>query len=263
MIVLESPQGTGKSSLLQVLASPWALEGLPHTAERDVVDAMRGYWIVEMEELAHLQRAEVNQLKAFLSRTSDRARLAYARSSMDYPRRCIFVGTTNDSTYLKDSTGNRRFLPVKVTNIKLPELAAARDSLWAEARAAWFADPTAGAIALPVELREAAAEEQEMRRNEDPWEDTAEILLREVGDGRITTHDLLAKLGHKDPSSATTADNHRVARVMARFPKWEHKKIRSGKSTLNGYVLRSCTCEHGTSSHRYGKCTVEGCGCGQ
>lgn len=260
MTVLEGPQGVGKSSLLRVIGAPYTLEGLPHTDERDIVDAMRGYWIVEMEELAHLQRAEVNQLKAFLSRTSDRARLAYARATKDYPRRCVFVGTTNDSTYLRDSTGNRRFLPVEVRKIDLPRLAMDRDLLWAEARLAWLTNPSEEALTLPVALREIAAGEQEARRVRDPWEDAVESALGKLGVDRVTTRDLLAKVAFKDATNATQSDYLRMAKVMQRFPEWVKGKFRSEESIVNGYVRSSC-CGHNADNHERGVCMFPGCGC--
>lgn len=71
-----------------------------------------------------------------MSRNIDHYRPPYARTTIDVPRQCVFVGTVNDSEYLKDETGNRRFWPVKCVRIDIERLAADRDQLIAEAVAA-------------------------------------------------------------------------------------------------------------------------------
>ena len=131
--ILEGLQGLGKSSFVHILAGQWYSDSLGDIMNKDVIDNMRGCWIIELGELASMSRAEVNELKAFITRQEDRGRKAYARRSESYPRQCVFVGTTNDHEYLKDSTGGRRFWPINVFDIKFDALTADRDQLWAEA----------------------------------------------------------------------------------------------------------------------------------
>lgn len=97
------------------------------------MEAMEGVWIYELSEMSGLNKSEVERMKAFASRSEDRARMAYARFSVSRPRQAIFVGTTNERKYLKDRTGNRRFLPVQTGVIDLEALRSERDQLWAEA----------------------------------------------------------------------------------------------------------------------------------
>jgi putative DNA primase/helicase len=108
------------------------------------------------------------------SRTHDRARGAYARSPKDQPRRCIYIGTTNDAQYLPDED-NRRFYPFKVGVIELNALARDRDQLYAEAAVAVRSGEDA---VVPKHLWATAAAEQKKRRIEDPWEDTIGEALR-------------------------------------------------------------------------------------
>lgn len=136
MLVLESPEGFGKSTAIATLlpTTAWFSDSMSFGMEgRETLEAVTGKWIIEVAELKGLRKSEVEARKAFLSRTEDRGRLAYARNVSSVPRRCIFIGTTNDSEYLGGTTGNRRFWPVKVGRFDLDRLAADRDQLWAEA----------------------------------------------------------------------------------------------------------------------------------
>ena len=138
VLVLEGPQGCGKSTALRVLAADdaWFTDALPSVKDaRQVIEATAGKWIVEDSELAAKMAAA--GFKAFLSATHDEARLAYQRESTRVPRSFVVVGTTNATDdYLRDATGNRRFWPVRVRRFDLERLAAARDQLWAEAAGA-------------------------------------------------------------------------------------------------------------------------------
>ena len=82
--------------------------------KREQREAVQGIWIYEIGELEGMSKHDVTAIKLFLSKTHDSARPAFGRSRVDRPRRCIFVGTTNDEGYLRDPTGNRRFWPVKL-----------------------------------------------------------------------------------------------------------------------------------------------------
>lgn len=133
ILILEGDQGIGKSTFVRFLAGQWYSDSLGDISNKDVVDNMRGNWIIELGELASMNRAEANELKAFVTRQWDITRKAYGRRSQRYARQCVFIGTTNDDEYLKDATGGRRFWCVKTTNFKFKELLEDRDQLWAEA----------------------------------------------------------------------------------------------------------------------------------
>ena len=129
---------------------------------------MQGIWIVEIAELDAIGRAEVSRIKAFLTRTTDRFRPPYERYNVEVPRQCVFAGTVNPDTYLRDETGNRRFWPVRCGDIVMDALIRDRDQLWAEAverfRAGaiwWIDDP---------DLLAVAREEQAARYQGDAWD---------------------------------------------------------------------------------------------
>lgn len=194
VVVLEGPQGTGKSTALRILAgddnfSDQDLIGLDQKTQAELLE---GVWLYEIAELSGLRKADVTHAKSFFSRQVDQIRPAYGRFKERWPRQCIFVGTTNDDDYLKDVTGNRRFLPVKTTQIDLESIARDRDQLWAEA-AQLEADDFP--ITLPPEMWAAAAEAQKARMPDDPWLDTLANVEGTIvgGEERIATADLFGE----------------------------------------------------------------------
>ena len=187
MVVIENEdQGTDKSTMLATLAvrDDWFSDDLPlNISGKQVVESLRGRWIIEAAELSGMRRADVEHLKAFLSRQIDRARMAYGHFVTEVPRQCIIVGTTNAVEYLKDTSGNRRFWPVRVKKFDIAALRRHRDQLWAEA-----AQREAGnaSIRLDPKLWRSAEEEQEQRLTRDPWYDALQSALGEMK-GKITS----------------------------------------------------------------------------
>jgi len=116
MLVLNGPQGVGKSTLIAKLAGEWFSDSLnlSDTKDKTAAEKLQGYWILEIGELAGLRKAEVETLRSFLSRQNDIYRAAFGKRATPHLRQCVFFGTTNaESGYLRDTTGNRRFWPVK------------------------------------------------------------------------------------------------------------------------------------------------------
>ncbi len=116
MLVLNGPQGVGKSTLISKLGGEWFSDSLSlnDTKDKTAAEKLQGYWILEIGELAGLRKAEVETLRSFLSRQNDIYRAAFGKRATPHPRQCVFVGTTNaESGYLRDITGNRRFWPVR------------------------------------------------------------------------------------------------------------------------------------------------------
>ena len=140
--VLEGPGGLGKSTMVEVLASSdWYSDTQFEIGKgKEGGEQVGGVWLIELGEMSAMGKAEVTAVKAFISSKVDRYRPAYARTIDEFPRQCVLVGTTNENTYLKDRTGNRRFWPIPVKQpIKTSWLARWRDQLFAEAYALYLA----------------------------------------------------------------------------------------------------------------------------
>jgi predicted P-loop ATPase len=221
MLALEGPQGSLKSTLLRTLAikPEWFLDDLPLNVDaKKLIEQVRGRWIIEASELAGMRKAELEHVKAMLSRTHDRSRLSYDRIVTDLPRHCIFCGTTNDAKYLRDQTGNRRFWPVTITTIDIEALRRDCDQLWAEAAAA---EARCESIRLPKELWAEAKQEQDQRLEEEPW---AEMIDEVLGNktGKIRKRDVRDIIGR--PSGQFTQFDHKRLCQAMRSLGWKDDK---------------------------------------
>jgi predicted P-loop ATPase len=116
ILVLNGDQGIGKSTLIEKLGGEWYSDSLSLTDMNDktAAEKLQGYWILEIGELAGMKKADIDKVKAFISRQDDKYRASFGRRVTPHPRQCIFFGTTNSQNgYLRDITGNRRFWTVR------------------------------------------------------------------------------------------------------------------------------------------------------
>lgn len=222
MLVLEGAQGAGKSSLFRVIGGEYFTDDVHDLASKDAALAVSRAWIVELPELSAMGRAEVELVKAFLSRQVDRFRPPYGRALVELSRRCIFGGTTNRADYLKDDTGNRRFHPVAIGVVELDALAADREQLLAEAVASWQAGEP---LALPAEVRGEHAEVTEGRRQEDPWE--GEVARWLVGKSSTSSAEVLGSALQIPTDRWTRSDQMRAGQILARLG-WRKRRVRIG-----------------------------------
>jgi predicted P-loop ATPase len=135
-LVLTGEQGALKSTLVsELFGAEFTRSQMPDLANKDASAALRGFWAIELAELDRIVRTETSTVKEFLTRTSDDYRPPYGRLDQHFPRECVFIGTCNDEDFLRDSTGNRRFWPIKVNRIDLEYLRLNRDAIWGQAAA--------------------------------------------------------------------------------------------------------------------------------
>lgn len=168
VLILEGLQGLGKSNVFRVLGGDWAMDSPLALGDKEGMETIRGKWIIEIPELDSLNKVESSIAKSFFSRTTDRFRLPYAKRSVDFKRACAFGGTTNESEYLRDPTGDRRYWPVYVDRrgYDWSLLEQGRDQLLAEA----VSRVLAGERTWPTREEEMQIRvEQRKRQVLDPW----------------------------------------------------------------------------------------------
>lgn len=239
IVVLEGPQGCGKSTFLRTLARDDALftDALPIGAkDKEALEITSGKLIVELGELAGIGKRDLATVKLFASRQSDRARGAYMRFATEVPRRFVCWGTTNDNQYLDDPTGNRRFWPLTVGQIDLKQARADVDQLWAEAA---HLEAQGASIVLPQDLWRDAATVQAERLIGDTWEDVIadKLDLYRHRAVKVRTGDVLLSIGIAiDRQDRPT--QMRVAKIMKRLGFDEH---RMGKHRTRGWISQDAT----------------------
>ncbi len=256
MLVLNGPQGIGKSTLIGKLGGEWFSDSLllTDTKDKTAAEKLQGYWIIEIGELAGLRKAEVDTLKGFLSKQNDIYRASFGRRATPHLRQCIFIGTTNaENGYLRDTTGNRRFWPVrtpgngakKVWDITHEDIL----QIWAEAKHHY---KNGESLFLDRDLAEMAWKEQREAMETDEregvireyldtllpenWEDMNTYERRNFLSGdefervgqngtvkrqRVCIAEIWCECFGKDKGSLRKMDSNEIGAIMARIEGWE------------------------------------------
>lgn len=221
IMILEGIQGSGKSTLVNTIGGDWYLDMTLKDSDKDIIDELRGCWIVELGELNGFNKKDVDWLKSFLSRKVDRCRLSYGRRSKDFPRQVIFIGTMNpsgDNTYFKDDTGNRRFWPIACHKIDIPGLKLIRQQLFAEAVQLYKQR-------LPLYLTgkalQDAEEEQARREITDPWQEDVQRLIAQKPD--VTINQVLEMI-HIPASQRGTWEAVRIGKILKKIGWHKHQR---------------------------------------
>lgn len=182
MLVLNGPQGVGKSTWPSRLGGPWFSDALSlaDTKDKTAAEKLQGNWIMEIPELSGMRKADIETMKAFITRQDDKYRASYGRVVQSHPRQCIIIGTTNAQAdgFIRDNTGGRRFWPVAVNRGKKHPGTLAKedvDQIWAEVLAYVKAGEK---LYLSQELEESAGMVQQKAMEKDDREG----LIREYLD---------------------------------------------------------------------------------
>lgn len=223
MVVLEGEQGIRKSSACRIIAGDWFADTDQAPGHKDFAILLQGQLLVELGEMHALSRAEISVVKAAVSRRVDCFRAPYGRVAQDHPRQGSLIGTTNQFEWAQDPTGNRRFWPIRCTEIDLEWLAANRVQLFAEA----VRDVKAGLNWYEVPP-EGARGEQEMRYIVDLWEDAIRDWLARGGKTQTTSLEILQHACNKEVATMTGSDGRRIAAIMRRLG-WEQTKGNTGR----------------------------------
>lgn len=232
MLIFEGGQGRGKSTAIRILGGDWFADTQLDLQSKDAYMALKGVWFYEIGEMDSFNRADTTRVKGFVSSATDRYREPYQRREVVQPRQQVFVGTTNQSEYFKDTTGNRRFWPVRVEGmVDLNKLREWRDQLFAEAMHRY----QAGEIWHPTrdEQERIFKPEQDFREVPDPWHSLIARYLKQPEQAMYTQfflEDLLTKALSIAPDrlGAARQEAMRVAAIMSRLG-YEKRRQTSGE----------------------------------
>lgn len=223
-LILEGEQDLGKSSLLRALfGDKWFTDHLPDLSSKDAMIQLLGIWCIEISELASINKTDNAKIKQFLTSRDDRFRMPWDRLAGQHPRQSVFAGTVNPgaSGYLKDETGGRRFWPVAVSHIDIPQIRDRRDQIWAEAvvrykaKESWYLDDKT----LSKDARELQAE----RYVGDEWQEVIEtyVALRDT----VTMEEIFNHIGITSKAEWGIGEQMRIGRCMSHLG-WVRKQRR-------------------------------------
>ena len=224
VLLLEGQQGAGKSTTLGMLFGDWFSDTPLRIGDKDSYGALRGVWGYELAELDSFNRAESSASKAFFSARKDKFRPPYGHRDIIVERQTVFAGTTNHDQYLRDSTGNRRYWPVRCGEIRLrgpDSIESDVHQLWAEALTLYHA----GEKWFPTDPEHVAifGEQQAERELGDVYEDL--IYRGTLNRDEISMSEIFADILDIEPAKMTRAEQIRVGECMKRL-KWRKKRIR-------------------------------------
>ena len=271
MLTLRGRQGLGKSALIAKLGGAWFSDTFTTMQGKDAYEQVQGVWVMEVGELAGMRKAEAETIKLYISKQTDRFRPAYGRRLQEFPRQCVFIGTTNESQFLRDTTGNRRFWVVDTPND--PELSIWEDLtdevirlIWAEAVELYKKGES---LFLPRHLEKMAREVQESYEEENPragliaeyldrllpagWDDMDLYSRRQWLEGTaqgtvqrtaVCTLEIWAEALNGNPDKLDRYIGKEIRDLMAAMPEWRHRGAKTRTFRPYGrqrYYERSAT----------------------
>ena len=250
MLTIRGRQGIGKSTIFAKLGGEWFSDTFTTMQGKDAYEQVQGVWIMEVGELAGMRKAEAETIKLYISKQVDRFRPAYGRRLQEFPRQCVFIGTTNETQFLRDTTGNRRFWVVDTPNDPTRDLweELTEDTvrmIWAEAVELYKKGEK---LFLPKKLEEMAREVQASYEEENPKTGiVAEYLERLLPEGwdnmdvytrrqwletdavgtvkrtTVCTMEVWAEALNGNPDKLDRYVAKEVRDIMANLPEWKHK----------------------------------------
>lgn len=276
VLILNGPQGIGKSTFFAKLAGDWFSDSLTLTDMKDKAgpEKLQGYWILELGELAGMRKTDVEVVKSFISRSDDKYRASYGVNVESHPRQCIIVGSTNaESGFLRDITGNRRFWPVRISGDgkrKAWQMSVYDvEQIWAETLVLYAKGEKLYLEGSDVELatnEQADAMESDEREGlvrtyldtllPDDWNDLSLYERRNYlngsefgGESRVGTvertlvcnMEIWCECFGRDASAMKPADSYAIAGIMKKINGWnKYQGNKNGTSNFPIYGRQRC-----------------------
>ncbi|MFB5510127.1 VapE domain-containing protein [Enterococcus casseliflavus] len=276
VLILNGPQGIGKSTFFAKLAGDWFSDSLTLTDMKDKAgpEKLQGYWILELGELAGMRKTDVEVVKSFISRSDDKYRASYGVNVESHPRQCIIVGSTNaESGFLRDITGNRRFWPVRISGDgkrKAWQMSVYDvEQIWAETLVLYAKGEKLYLEGSDVELatnEQADAMESDEREGlvrtyldtllPDDWNDLSLYERRNYlngsefgGESRVGTvertlvcnMEIWCECFGRDASAMKPADSYAIAGIMKKINGWnKYQGNKNGTSNFPLYGRQRC-----------------------
>ncbi|OCA97853.1 virulence-associated E family protein [Clostridium beijerinckii] len=268
VLILNGPQGIGKSTFFAKLATKWFSDSLTITDMRDkaAAEKLQGYWLLELGELAGIRKTDVETVKSFVSRTDDKYRASYGVNVESHPRQCVIVGSTNsESGFLRDITGNRRFWPVRVSGNSAKKAWQLNDidQIWAEALCVYkkgedlFLKGNEAQIAISEQANAMETDDREGLVREylekllpDNW-DSMDIYERRnflnggefdkaqagtVKRNLVCPMEIWCECFGKDSANLKKSDSYEITAIMARIENWKpYDGTKSGTTRFQIY----------------------------
>lgn len=230
MVVLEGAQGAGKSTAMSIIGDKYYAEVAIDPNKKDFIGSLQGKFIIEIGELAAFTKSETEHVKQMISASTDVYRKPYGHEHLDLKRQSIFVGTTNNTQYLKDETGNRRFWPILTGNIDLEAIKRDREQFFAEA----LVRIDSGETWYEVPIEDAKAEQAERLETDEMSYLVEEYLL---GKSECYINEIweAKEVFAGEPSRCNRMEQNRISRIL-RILGWRKKNIRKGLLVRKAWV---------------------------
>lgn len=265
VLTIVGGQGVGKSTFFNKLGKDWFSDTLGNIQSKEAYESLQGAWILELGELAGLKKADAEAVKHFVSKREDRYRVAYGRRTANFPRQCVFAGTTNIQEFLNDPTGNRRWWPVKAGvapsryNV-LTEFESVVDQVWAEGLEIFRAgeplfleqDIAQQAMDMQTEHRlsdDRASMVQEYLNTPIPaaWPEMDLWARRQWIAGpsiteecqerdKVTVAEIWTEAMRREISDLDNRNGKEVRNIMSNIPGWEQKVIKVDGVATRGWI---------------------------
>ncbi len=220
VLVLHGPQGFFKSTFFRILGGEWFSDSAMDLENKDCYLQMAHAWIYEWGEIGKLtRRRDAEEIKAFITSSSDLYRAPYAKTAEVHPRSMVFVGSTNQQEFLTDPTGNRRFWVLPITQkINLELLREHRDQLWAEALEAYYENTQDGWCLNEFEELDLEAT-LEQYHDHDSWESILERYLDRRGtkETELTMNEVLSIALELDKKDFSVVVQRRVGDLLRKL----------------------------------------------